>query len=107
ILDKQTYPDPTFLGFLEFENFSEHIDPFAIHNKAGGGYLGFGKKYGEEKLAFIETALNLDRPALRDFRKRLRIENVVDPLDFIKEYKSFIRTTIRKIKRLLNRFTKR
>ncbi len=59
IKNKQTYPNPTFLGLIEFENFKDEIDPFIIHNKAGSGYAGFPKEYGIKKLEFIKKTLSL------------------------------------------------
>lgn len=59
ILDKQSYPAPTFIGFLEFDNASPDAQPFIIHSKAGSGYMGFGHEYGKLKLQFIEQTLNL------------------------------------------------
>lgn len=59
ILDKQTYPSPTFLGFVECESFSKTPDPFIIHHKAGSGYMGFPGEYEKEKLRFIKQELML------------------------------------------------
>jgi hypothetical protein len=59
ILNKQTYPVPTFLGLIEFENFTNSADPFIIHNKAGSGYMGFDKEYGTLKLQFIRNTLGV------------------------------------------------
>lgn len=55
ILNKQTYPSPTFLGFIEFETFNETISPFIIHHKAGSGYVGFDEEYRKKKLNFIKN----------------------------------------------------
>lgn len=59
VLGKQTYPDPTFLGLIEFETFDTTINPFIVHNKAGSGYMGFDKEYGTLKLQFIKNTLGL------------------------------------------------
>lgn len=59
VQNKQTYPDPAFLGLIEFESFENTMDPFIIHNKAGSGYMGFDKEYGKLKLAFIKETLRL------------------------------------------------
>jgi hypothetical protein len=59
ILDKQTYPLPTFLGFMEFETFNEKIDPFIIHIKAGSGYVGFDENYRKLKFDFVKKSLNI------------------------------------------------
>lgn len=58
LLNKQSYPSPTFIGFIEFEGSAENR-PFIIHSKAGSGYMGFGEEYGKLKLEFIRKTLNL------------------------------------------------
>jgi hypothetical protein len=59
ILGKQSYPAPTFLGFLEFDSPTPDNRPFIIHSKAGSGYMGFGEEYGKIKLAFIKRSIGL------------------------------------------------
>ena len=59
IKDKQTYPNPTFLGMIEFESLNTEADPFIINNKAGSGYMRFGDEYGKLKLDFIKKILNI------------------------------------------------
>jgi len=59
ILDKQSYPSPTFIGFLEFEDMGTENKPFIIHSKAGSGYMGFGAEYGKLKLDFIKKTLDI------------------------------------------------
>ncbi len=59
IFEKQTYPSPTFLGFLEFGTGELENKPFILHSKAGSGYMGFGDEYGKLKLQFIEKTLNI------------------------------------------------
>jgi len=59
IKDKQTYPAPTFLGFIEFESDTLENKPFIFHNKAGSGYMGFDKEYGKLKLDFIKKILKI------------------------------------------------
>lgn len=59
LLDKQTYPSPTFIGFIEFESEGTENRPFIIHSKAGSGYMKFGDEYGKLKLQFIEKTLGL------------------------------------------------
>ena len=59
IKNKQTYPDPAFIGFIEFEDQQKKNKPFIIHSKAGSGYMRFGEQYGKMKLQFIEKILEL------------------------------------------------
>lgn len=59
IQGKKTYPDPSFLGMIEFESHLVEPDPFIIHSKAGSGYMGFGDEYGKLKLDFIRKSLNI------------------------------------------------
>ncbi len=59
IFGKQSYPSPTFLGFIEFEDGVVKNRPFIVHSKAGSGYMRFGEEYGRLKLLFIEKILDL------------------------------------------------
>lgn len=97
LLDKQTYPDPSFLGLLEFETFDENIDPITIHNKAGSGYMGFDMKYAARKLDFIEKTLRVDQEKINTLRRGLGTD-VIMPLSLIKDYKRVYKIIIRKIK---------
>ncbi len=100
LLDKQTYPDPSFFGILEFETFTEEINPLTVHNKAGSGYMGFDMKYAEQKLDFIEKTLNIDQVKVRGFRKILSIDKIM-PLSLIKDYKRVYKIFTRKIRKVL------
>jgi hypothetical protein len=97
LLGKQTYPDPSFIGFLEFETFNENIDPVTIHSKAGSGYMGFDQKYATEKLDFIEKTLRIDQIRIKEWRIKLGIDKIM-PLSLIKDYKRVYKLFLRKIK---------
>jgi FkbM family methyltransferase len=100
VLNKQTYPAPTFLGIIEFESFTENGTPFIIHNKAGSGYMGFDYSYSERKLAFIEQTLGIDSRKMTALRKHLKINRFIDLFAPIKEYKRFIKIFMRKVKNI-------
>ena len=96
ILDKQTYPAPTFLGLIGFETFNEEIEPFIIHNKAGSGYTGLDDSYNRSKLEFIKKTLKLEVPT------NINIKNDTTDFDFIfkSDIKVIIRMILLKIKKL-------
>lgn len=100
VLEKKTYPDPTFLGIIEFETYDNSSEAFIIHNKAGSGYMGFDDKYGKQKLDFIEKTLGFDVLSIRNLRKSLGIEEIFEPFKFIKQYKRYIKVTLRKMKKI-------
>lgn len=59
ILDKQTYPDPTIFGILEFETFDAEPAPAIVHFKGGSNYHGFSEEYFHLKLEFIKRTLGI------------------------------------------------
>lgn len=102
LLDKHTYPNPSFLGLLEFETFNENIDPITIHNKAGSGYMGFDMRYATDKLDFIEKTLEIDQVKMRTFRHGLGTD-VIMPLSLIKDYKRVYKIFTRKLKKVFGK----
>lgn len=98
ILNKQDYPSPTFIGMIEYETFSEEIEPFAIHNKAGSGYMGFDANYAKKKLDFIEKIVDVDTLSIKKFREGIGIEKIIIPYKMFRSFKNLMKVIIKKIK---------
>lgn len=98
ILNKQDYPAPTFIGIIEYETFSEEIDPFIVHNKAGSGYMGFDANYAKKKLNFIEKIIGLDQIYIRKFREKIGIEKIIVPSKIFQVPKNLAKIIIKKTK---------
>jgi hypothetical protein len=92
ILEKNP-PIPTFLGLIEFETYTEQVNPFIIHMKAGSGYMGFGNHYTAIKFNFIQSLLGVD---VKGGKKYYALLDILDT-----DVKVITRTLITIFKRII------